>query len=325
MGTKKFCSTVSNAFASLDGGFRDHIDEYKKKWLNWKEFSFEEQYEGLVAGPLRVLNRPAILAIDALDECEDVTELIKTLRDKQSSVPLLRTLITSRPVIKIQELVMKTDGIRTGSFKQLEGDNQDVEKYIQFRLESVASGIQDRVIRRADGHFLWARLACDLLLEDVAFINSTLPALEGPSEDPTKLDSIYRVALEQAMPGIEPSRKNIIIALQMLLAMRTPLSIADLKEISPWSDKSIVERAIYRLRGLLLFQDPDDPIRLLHTTFREFLTSPKRAGKYFIQLKLGHYTLAQGSLKILGHYPSSESSFIFSFYKNSGLYEDSRR
>ena len=319
MNTTNFCSTVSNAFASLDEGFRDHIDKYKKKWLNWKEFSFEKQYEELVADPLRVLNRPAILIIDALDECDNVIKLIEVLRGKQSSVPLLRTLITSRPVIEIQELVMNIDGIRTESFKQLEGDNQDVEKYIQFQLKNQASEIRDRVIRRADGHFLWARLACDALLKDVPYINRTLQALEGPSEGPAKLDSIYRVALGQAMPDIKSSQKYIRIALQMLLAMRTPLSLAELKEISPWSNKGIVEHTIHRLRSLLSFQGPNDPIRLLHTTFREFLTSRERAGEYFIQLELGHFTLARGSLKILGHYSRTASSVINSFD------EDSRR
>ena len=304
-----FCSTISNAFASLDRGFKDHINEYKEKWLNWEQFSFEKQFEGLVAGPLRVLNRRAILTIDALDECEHAIKLIETLRDKQSSVPLLRTLITSRPVAEIQDSVRKIDGICTRSFEQLEGDNQDVEIYVQFRLENKASEIQNRVIRRAAGHFIWARLACDLLCR-VPDINGTLEALEGPSGKFPILDLIYNEALKQATLDDERTHQVIMLVLQMLLAMRAPLSIADLQEISPWSDKDVVERTIYRLGSLLLFQGPNDPIRLLHTTFREFLTSRERAGKYFIQLELGHFTLARGSLKILGHYASSASSVI---------------
>ena len=304
MSTKRFCSTVSNTFVSLDDGLKRHIEEFKKRRLDWEELPFERQYEGLVAGPLRALNRPAILTIDALDECEDGIELIKTLRDKQSSVPLLRTLITGRPEAKIKQWVMKADGICTGSFQQLEGDNQDVEKYIQSRLENETSEIQNRVIRRAEGHFIWARIACDLL-DEVPDINGTLEELEGPSEEASKLDMIYRVALERAMLDDKRSRQIIILVLQMLLAMRVPLSIADLTEISPWSEKDVVERTIARLGSLLLFQGPNDPIRLLHTTFREFLISREKAGEYFIQLELGHYTLARGSLKILSHHSSS--------------------
>jgi len=303
--TREFCSTVSTTFASKDHDLKRHIDEFKEQQLDWKQLSFEQQYEGLVAGPLRVLNRRAILTIDALDECEDRIELMKTLRDMQSSIPLLRTLITGRPEADIKQWVMKVDGIRMASFRELEGHNQDVENYIRSRLEDKPSDIQQRVIRRAEGLFIWARIACDLLSQALD-INSRLEELERPSEGVSKLDSIYRVALKQATQDDEPSRQIIILVLQMLLAMRTQLSIADLVEISPWSEKDVVQRTIARLGSLLISQGPNDPIRLLHITFREFLTSRERAGKYFIQLRFGHYTLARESLRILGHYSSSD-------------------
>jgi len=305
MSLRGFCSTVSTAFASNDHDLKRHINEFKEQQLDWKQLSFEQQYEGLVAGPLRVLNRRAILTIDALDECQDRIELMKTLHDKQSSVPLLRTFITGRPEVDIKQWAMKVDGIRMGSFQELEGDNEDVEKYIRSRLEDEHSDIQSRVIRRAEGFFIWARIACDLLSQALD-INGLLEELEGPSEGDSKLDSIYRVALKQATPDDKPSRQTLILVLQMLLAVRAPLSIANLEEISPWSEKRVVQRTIARLGSLLLFQGPNDPIRLLHTTFREFLTSQERAGQYFIQLRFGHYTLACGSLRILGHYSSSD-------------------
>jgi len=304
MSTGEFCSTVSDAFVGINPGLKHHIDEFKKR-PDWMQLSFEQQYEGLVAGPLRVLNRRAILTIDALDECEDRIELMETLRDRQSSVPLLRTFITGRPEADIKQWVMKVDGIRAASFRELEGRNQDVENYILFRLEDKPSDIQERVIRRADGLFIWARIACDLLSQALD-IYSRLEELEGPSEGDSKLDSIYRVALKQATQDDEPSRQIIILVLQMLLAMRTPLSIADLEGISPWSEKDVVQQTIARLGSLLISQGPNDPIRLLHITFREFLTSRERAGKYFVQLQFGHYTLARGSLRILGHYSSSD-------------------
>jgi len=304
MSTREFCSTVSDAFVRIDPRLKRHIDEFKKR-PNWSKLSFEQQYEGLVAGPLRVLNRRAILTIDALDECEDRIELIETLRDKQSSVPLLRTLITGRPEANIKHRVMKVDGIRTTSFRELEGRNQDVESYIRFRLKDEASDILDRVILHADDLFIWARIACDLLSQ-APDINSRLEELEGPSGEASKLDLLYRIALKHATQDDESLRQIIILVLQMLLAMRTPLSIAELEGITPWSEKHVVQRTIARLGSLLLSEGPNDPIRLLHSTFREFLTSRERAGKYFIQPRSGHYTLARGSLRILGHYSSSD-------------------
>ena len=302
MSTRKFCSTVSNVFASLDGDFKHHIDRFKEKQLDWENRSLEEQYEGLVASPLRELNRPAILIIDALDECHDRIELIETLRDTQPSVPLLRTFITGRPKEDITRLVTNVAGIRKENFQDLEGDNKDVEKYIQSELNNKASDIQGRVIRRAQGHFMWARIACDSL-KTTLDINRTQEELERPSEGIPALDSIYRVALKEATLDDKRSQQIIILVLQMLLALREPLSIADLTDISPWSEEDVVERTVARLGSLLLFQGRDDPIRLLHTTFREFLTSKNKAGEYFIQPQLGHYTLALGSLRILRNIP----------------------
>ena len=307
MSTRKFCLAVSNTFADIDRGLIPHIEKFKER-PGWKELPLEEQYEGLVAGPLRVLNRRTILIIDALDECADYKELINTLRNKQFYIQTLRMLITGRPEADIVPLVTRVDGVRKESFQELEPGNNDVSTYIRDRLKDLpkdeASRIQDRVIDRAQGHFIWARIACDLL-DGAPDTDHTLKQLEGPLEGASELDLIYRLALKKATRDEKSYRQPIVVVLQMLLGMRRPLSIADLKEISPWGEK-IVERTIARLGSLLLFQDPNDPIRLLHTTFREFLTSRERAGEYFIDPRLGHYTLAVGSLNILGHYSSSD-------------------
>ena len=282
--------TVSDAFIGISPDLKPHIDKFKKR-PDWKQLSFEQQYEGLVAGPLRVLNHHAILTIDMLDECEDRIKLIETLHNKQSSVPLLRTFITTCPEADIKQWVMKVDGMHMASFQELEGINQDVEKYIQSQLEDKTSDIQNWVIYCAKGLFIWAQIACDLLGQALD-INGQLEELERPLEGASKLDLIYRVALKQAMQDDEPSWQIIILVLQMLLAMQTPLSIADLGEIPPWSDKHVMQQTIAHLSSLLLSHGSNDLICLLHTTFRKFLTSQERAGKYFIQLWFSHYTLA---------------------------------
>ena len=319
MSTRKFCSTVSNAFLGIDPRLKPHINKFKEI-ADWKKRSLEERYEGLVAGPLRELNRRAILIIDALDECanrNDREKLIETLRDKQLSVPSLRMFITGRSEANIMQLVTTIDGVRKESFQELEPGNNDVATYIRDRFKDLpkdeASRIQDRVIDRAQGLFIWARIACDML-DDSPDIDETLKELEGPLERASELDSIYRTALKKATQDRQSFHRTIILVLQMLLAMQVPLSIAELTEISPWSTKDVMERTIYRLGSLLLSQVPNGPIRLLHTTFREFLTSRERAGVYFIEPRLGHYNLAVGSLKILGDISISD---INSFGKDS--------
>jgi hypothetical protein len=306
MSPRLFCLTLSDAFASLNNDFEHHVTKFKAR-PDREHLSFEEQFEGLVASPLRALNQRAILTIDALDECDnthkDRDELLETLREKQLSIPLLRILVTGRPERDIKQWAEKVHGVRTVNFHDLEGENQDVENYVRFRLQCPPD-IQDRVIRGAEGLFIWARIACDLLVE-ADDIDGLLGELEAHLERDSGLDSIYRVALEQATARDEPSQRAMLRVLQMILAARTPLSITELENISPWSGRDVVERVVTRLGSLLLYEGRDDPIRLLHATLREFLTTPKRARRYNIELKLGHYTLALGSLKFLTNQSSS--------------------
>jgi hypothetical protein len=305
MSTRLFCSTISEAFASLNIKFQDLVAKFKER-PDFHHLSFEEQFEGLVAGPLRQLNLRAILAIDALDECEDRIKVLEILHDNLPSIPSLRTFVTGRPEVDIKEWASQVDGILVKNFRDLERYNRDVEIYVRFRLKNMPD-IQDRVILRAEGLFIWARIACDLLVQ-AADVEGLLGELEAPQQGDAKLDSIYRVALEQATPRDRASQRAMLGVLQMILAARSPLSIAELTKISPWSEKDVVERVVARLGSLLLYQDREDPIRLLHTTIREFLTARNRAGDFYIQPERGHYALALGSLNVIRRQSSPDTA-----------------
>ncbi|KIM22410.1 hypothetical protein M408DRAFT_47206, partial [Serendipita vermifera MAFF 305830] len=98
--TNSFCSTVANGFAGLNPDFKKHIRRFRKR-PDLDLLSFEEQFEGLIAAPLRDLSQHSILMIDALDECDNEhkrrDELLEILCRQQSSLPHLRILVTGRP------------------------------------------------------------------------------------------------------------------------------------------------------------------------------------------------------------------------------------
>ena len=102
MSTRKFCSTISNAFASLNHDFKAHVAKFKEERLDFKELSLKDQFDGLVAHPLAELGQRAIIIIDALDECEDRRELLEIICARQSSVQVLRTFVTGRPEADIK-------------------------------------------------------------------------------------------------------------------------------------------------------------------------------------------------------------------------------
>ncbi|KIM20669.1 hypothetical protein M408DRAFT_124664 [Serendipita vermifera MAFF 305830] len=306
MSTKSFCSTVANAFAACNNTFKASMEEYMKL-PNWHLLPLEEQFEGLVAGPLRNVRIPAILMIDALDECGKEhgvrRTLLETLRSQFHSISLLRIFVTGRPEPDIKRWAVDELGVGYTSFAQLEGTNNDVETYIRSRLQELPD-VRDRlypVIRYADGLFIWARIACDLLLQAID-VNSLLETLGKE----VSLDYLYEVALKQSMPEDKASQATMIMVLQMILAAREPLSIAQLDRLS--AKQGIVEPVVTRLSSLLLHQSREDPIRLLHATLREFLISQENAGRYYIQPGLGHYRLALGCIRVISHQSEQDIS-----------------
>jgi hypothetical protein len=306
MSTSSFCWTVANAFATLNPHFKTLIYEFKKR-PDLGLLSFEDLFSGLIAGPLRVLNRPAILIIDALDECNNEyggrDQLLNTLCDQRSFIPLLRTLATGRPERDIKGWAIRRSGVGYTNFVRLEEDGGDIRRYIKHRLQDLPN-MQDHlysVIRQAEGLFIWARIACDLLLQAVD-VNGLLETLGKE----VKLDSLYKIALTQSMPEDEASQAAMITVLQMILSAREPLSIVQLDKLAP--KQGIVEPVVTRLSSLLLHRGHEDPIRLLHATLREFLTTQTRAGKYYIQPGLGHYALASGCISIISNQSKQDLS-----------------
>ncbi|KIM23459.1 hypothetical protein M408DRAFT_332366 [Serendipita vermifera MAFF 305830] len=307
MSTESFCSTVADSFASMDKDIETLVKEFEER-RDFVRLPFEELFNGLVINPLEKLNRDAILIIDALDECDNERgsrdELLNALHGQQSASPRLRILATGRPELDIKEWALAS-GVAHINFIQLEGGQKDVEVYIKHRLQP-RPYLQDRlyhVIEHAEGVFIWARIACDLILK-----TADPERLLRELGKKVTLDFLYQVALEQSIPKDEPSREAFTVVLQMILAARKPLSIAELELLSP--QPGLVEGIVTRLGALLLYEGREDPIRLLHATFREFLISREKAGTFFIQPEHGNQTLTLGCLNFLSKYSVKDDSTL---------------
>ncbi|KAG8851091.1 hypothetical protein FRB91_008469 [Serendipita sp. 411] len=298
MSIERFCPIVADAFASQDGRFNNLMEQFQKR-RDYKLLSFEEQFEGLIVDPLKAINRPAILIIDALDECDNEhghrDELLNIVSNQLLTIPYLRVFVTGRPERDIKQWATTTAGVHCTNFLQLEGDNDDVGNYIKERLSDLPFSLQEkvsRVVENAEGVFIWARIACDLLCKTV----NKQALLDSLGKEVT-LDYLYTIALEQSIPKDGHSRQAAVMVLEMILSMQSPLSILQLAQLSLNPDA--VEAVVTSLGSILLYKDRKDPIRLIHATLREFLTSATKAGPWFVQLGLGHYNLAAACIDIL--------------------------
>ncbi|KAG8753295.1 WD_REPEATS_REGION domain-containing protein [Serendipita sp. 396] len=298
MSTKRFCPTVANAFASQDETFKATLKQFQSQ-ENCDLLPFEEQFDGLIVEPLKTINRRAILIIDALDECDNKYDqrdrLLQAISNQLPASLFLRVFLTGRPERDIKQWATTTTGVRCTSFLQLEGNHDDVERYIKQRLRDWPSTLQAkiyRVVENAESVFIWARIACDLLCKTIA-----QEALLRSLEKEVTLDYLYTIALEQSVPEDKYSRQVAVMVLGMILALGRPLSIAQLAQLSP--SPEAIEAVVGSLGSILLYKDRNDPIRLIHATFHEYLTSATKSGPWFVQLGLGHYFLSSGCIDLL--------------------------
>ncbi|KAG8815578.1 hypothetical protein FRC18_001445 [Serendipita sp. 400] len=221
--------------------------------------------------------------------------LLNVISTRLPLIPHLRVFVTGRPERDIKQWAMTTTGVHCTNFLQLEGNHDDVGIYIKERLSHFPPNLQaqiSQVVVNAEGVFIWARIACDLLCKTI-----NKQALLRSLEKEVTLDHLYTIALEQSIPKDGYSRQAAVMVLEMILALQSPLSIAELVHLSPNPDA--VEAVVTSLSSILLCKDREDSIRLIHATLHEFLTSRTEAGPWFIQLGLGHYILACGCIDLL--------------------------
>ncbi|KAG8808593.1 hypothetical protein FRC17_003881, partial [Serendipita sp. 399] len=311
MNTESFCSTVADFFAHQDDVFKGVMDTFKQR-PDYRHLSFEEQFKGLLVVPFNALDRPTVLIIDALDECDkrDRGKLLRSLAKYLPSIRHLRVFITGRPERDIKEWATKTMAVRCTNFRELEDGSDDVKTYIEHRLSDWSTSRQDaiyNVVNHAEGLFIWARIACDLLVQttDVERL------LESLRKEVT-LENLYTVALEESVPRDKYSRQATIAVLQMILATRQSLSIRELKKLCSkklFRNSDIVEAVVLSLGSILIYQAQGDPIRLLHTTLGEFLTNRSKARAWFVQVGIGHYALASGCISFISSMVGQRNSY----------------
>lgn len=271
---------------------------------------------------------PIVIVIDALDESGDADTREPLLRNILKMAAILpsafRILLTTRPEKDIMDTLSKAPSVQKIDVTSVDPNSivSDIHSFIQKELadlgELLAGGSEDsrwamQLAERSEGSFQWASTACK-------FIKGSGKAGETPDErmgiilaqenrrhEP--LDDIYiRVLSSVCNFGADNSsaRWRFQIALGLVLAVREPLSLRALKELLK-GDRGVVQaiNAFLPFLGSLFEGIGDDnrPIRLFHTSVRDFLTTEERSKQYCVKPAQEHETLAQASLQTIANGP----------------------
>ncbi|KAJ4356516.1 uncharacterized protein N0V89_004550 [Didymosphaeria variabile] len=219
-------------------------------------------------------------ALDEMDEGND--DFLRSLAAFGQWKPdKAKVLITSRPV-PIVELPLRNLDLLSIRLHEKEVDI-DIETYVEHGLRSTDIAPSDqRLIKeaipgRANGLFLYAKLALDAFLESGARIDDVLQAL------PTDLHDMYtRLLREHAARSGVPHDIQLLV-LQWVTHATRPLRLLELAEMldttypsEAESDLKAKKNLVRAATGPLLEILPDETVCVIHHSFTEYLKSETR-------------------------------------------------
>ncbi|KAI8721622.1 NACHT domain-containing protein [Fusarium sp. LHS14.1] len=295
------------------------------------EMSADKQFEKLILEPLmRVRNRNRTtfaIVVDGLDECDgddDVRRLIALLSNfKDVKNFRIRVLITSRTELPIRLGYHDTHHHRNFVLHEISETvvEHDVEIFLKFRLDQIRrnynrSVSRDRhlpkdwpgprdtatLVRMAGPLFIFATTVCRFLADRRCGnpreqLRKVLKYRTRSQE--AKMEATYLPPLEQQLAGLSNSGKGQVLddfrtVVGTIVLLETPLSAPALAHLLDVREDTVHARLDVLHSVLNVPRSPDSPIRLLHLSFRDFLTDPERKGtdEFWVDEKYwnGHIT-----------------------------------
>ncbi|KAJ3080404.1 hypothetical protein HK102_003084, partial [Quaeritorhiza haematococci] len=299
-----------------------------------------EKFEELVVKPLQMIEcepqEKVVIVLDALDECGRPrqgrrTKLLNILANMCRRMPsFVRFFVTGRPE---DDLLTILDRLDARELKPIEENNiRDLEVYARFRLKNhfVSAAVDsdndvdggnlekgvECLVRKANGLFVWMRLACDhIKAKDPGRDEDTLRLID--SLDP-KLDGIYSKSLLDALAATsnnsdleddcqltESDFQRVMGTMSVLKGPLTQKSLARFLEM----DESRLAVVLQRFRFLVSIHQ-NGVVSFMHKTVAEFLTDRARCTdtRFFIDTRVFTLLVAERCLELLTSTESDEDS-----------------
>jgi hypothetical protein len=302
---------------------KEVIDKRLKEMIPGKALS--SQFNELIIGTLdggvfgnamRQVARPLVIVIDGLDECDSkdsMAEFVDTVIKASSDLSRinLRILLASR----FEEHIRKEFEAATIYRLNLEkyDATEDILKFFRSRFADILMKNQRimqcrsspwpsednyrRLSQKCQGSFIFAGTLMSIMdksghPEDK--LQEVLSAEAG-------LDSLYIQVFTSAFPKDASPHSNFMHILGAILLIFKPLPITSLQQLI--AEQRVVHDMLV-LQSLLKIPGTDkQPIKLYHTSLRDFLLTKERSGTFYINPSSSHITIAIDCLSLLREPP----------------------
>jgi hypothetical protein len=319
---QKLFTTIARDLARLDNNLADHISLVLEADRSVASACQTRQFEKLILEPTlrHRIGRAVVIVIDGLDEGYDL-ETLRVLRNRVPELPgNFRIFMTSRPFDDIVTDLSDTGHVHRISI-DIHGDSnqRDIEVYIRDRLHYISSRKRLTVewpgeartsdlINKSEGLFVWVSIVSEYLRtathpDKKLFTLLYERNLSGVSMN-AKMDALYSEVLCACNWDDEDFVHGYHLVVGAIMAAKTPLSSRALKSFHRINVGLDVDGVLWPLSSLLTgLSNQDQPIHILHLSFRDFITSRAQSSlihqRYYVSEKEHNQRLATLCLHVL--------------------------
>ena len=287
--------------------------------------------ERLIVNPLRKTETQTLIIIDALDECqgdEPASTFLSVLSRYVDDIPFVKFFITGRPESQIRS-GFRLESLRphTDMFRLHDVDPHSVDSDIKLFLKTQLSYIIenrsdyelvedwpnpqdiDALSEKVAGFFLFASTVVKFIASEDDPPDEKLALIISHPQNTSKegeagIDLLYTQFLEQAFHTVDQGFYSHLRSVSgaVLLSFH-PLSIKTLSDLlGTCGTPSKIYSTLRTLHSLLLIPDStEDPVRIFHKSFLDFLTDPGRCTdqRFFIDSPVHHREIVLACLNVM--------------------------
>ena len=312
--------------------FREQLLQVLKTSPDVGRESLCSQLEKVIIHPLKATQIPTLIIIDALDECKDkepASALLSVLSRYVHDIPEVKFFITGRPEPPIREgfrlesLRPITDVLKLHDVERSSVDG-DIKLYLRTHLTNIPktrTGCKfpeewpsaydiDLLCKKAAGLFIYASTVVKFIASkhhlpterlDFIILRSQGAAFEGG------INILYTQILELAFHDVDSTEEEVYSRFRTIvgavLLVSHPLSRKTLSDlVRNCGTPSHISTTLDSLHSLLDVPDSEDePIRVFHKSFPDFLTDRTRCkdARFFVDPPVLHEVILFSCLDLM--------------------------
>ena len=324
-----FISTLAYNLAFSVPETRPHIEETLLTDDMIVHRLHQRQFRKLIIDPIRSVKRsllPMVIVVDGIDECNDkrmMADLIGIIAEafRHHRLPL-RFFFTSRVEEHILDRFTASPALGATYRLNLHDFDADVDirRFFRAQFNTIyeqksrlmrnvtlpwpSESDLDNLVGKSSGSFAFASTL-------IKFVNDgrDLPhrRLRAGLESHSGLDPLYTQVLQSA-----PHSPYFTRVFTTIITIREQLSITDLACLLQIEGGDIIH-ALEGVQSIIMVpEDDEQPVRLFHTSLRDFLTTKARSERLFMDPPICHLSTAVDCLAVMTTHDDD-------IYKSGGL------